>query len=164
MIRSFIAVPRIILNDGNCSSTDKLVFGIINSLLSDKEYCYTSNKYFQNVLGVGTKTISNSLSRLKKEKYITIKYVDGNRRVYLNLDMVEKNNSIDIENNYYDDIEKNFYHNRISNNIKENKKNNNCIFKTDIDGVEVWNGVRCERHIPTDTEKIELDELLKEFN
>lgn len=65
-IRSYTATPRIILNDSNCSSTDKLILGIINSLSYNKEYCYASNSYFAKELSLGTKTISNSLSRLKK--------------------------------------------------------------------------------------------------
>lgn len=92
-IRSYTATPRIILNDSNCSSTDKLILGIINSLSYNKEYCYASNSYFAKELSLGTKTISNSLSRLKKQKYIIIKYVDGKRRIYLNPEIVSKANA-----------------------------------------------------------------------
>ena len=81
-IRSFTATPRIILNDSNCSSTDKLVYGIINSLSCNNEYCYASNSYFAKELGLGTKTISNSLSNLKKRNYIIIENVNGKRRIY----------------------------------------------------------------------------------
>ena len=93
-IGHFIATPRIILNDSNCSSTDKLILGIINSLSYNNGYCYANNKHFEEVLGLGTKTISNSLSRLKRLKYIDIKYVDKKRRIYLNQELVKKANSI----------------------------------------------------------------------
>ena len=98
-IRSYTATPRIILNDSNCSSTDKLILGIINSLSYNKEYCYASNSYFAKELSLGTKTISNSLSRLKKQKYIVIKYVDGKRRIYLNPEIVSKANANVVEKN-----------------------------------------------------------------
>ena len=98
-IRSYTATPRIILNDSNCSSTDKLILGIINSLSYNKEYCYASNSYFAKELSLGTKTISNSLSRLKKQKYIIIKYVDGKRRIYLNPEIVSKANANVVEKN-----------------------------------------------------------------
>ena len=96
-IRSFIATPRIILRDSNCSQSDKLLLGLINSLSYSKEYCYASNGYFEKELGLGTKTISNSLSKLKKYNYINIEYVNGNRRIYLNPEIVKKENSIIIE-------------------------------------------------------------------
>ncbi len=71
-IRYFIAVPRIVLSDQTCSQTDKLVYGIINSLSNKKEYCYASNHYFSKVLGVCTKTISNSIQNLASRNYIYI--------------------------------------------------------------------------------------------
>ena len=33
----------------------------------------------------------------------------------------------------------------------------------DYDGVMVWNGVRCEKQIPTEKEQKELEELLKSY-
>ena len=76
-IRYFIAVPRIILNDQTCSQTDKLVYGVINSLSNNKEYCYASNSYFANTLSVKEKTISNSINNLKRKKYIEVKFVNS---------------------------------------------------------------------------------------
>ena len=67
-IRYFIAVPRIILNDQTCSQTDKLVYGMINSLSNNKEYCYASNSYFANILGVKEKTIFYSINNLEWKK------------------------------------------------------------------------------------------------
>ena len=89
-IRYFIAVPRIILNDQTCSQTDKLVYGVINSLSNNKEYCYASNSYFAKLIDVKEKTISNSINNLKRKKYIDVKFVNGKRRIYLNDDIVSK--------------------------------------------------------------------------
>lgn len=92
-IRYFIAVPRIILNDQTCSQTDKLVYGMINSLSNNKEYCYASNSYFANQLGVKERTISNSINNLKRKKYIDVKFINSQRRIYLNETIVSKENS-----------------------------------------------------------------------
>lgn len=105
-MRSFIAVPRIILSDGNCSSTDKLIFGIINSLSFKKGYCYANNKYFENLLGLSTKTISNSLSNLKKLKYIDIEYL-GRKRIVRLCKNITKDEFTKVEKNVKEDIEKN---------------------------------------------------------
>lgn len=96
-IRYFIAVPRIILNDQTCSQTDKLVYGVINSLSNNKEYCYASNSFFAYTLSVKEKTIYNSINYLKRKKYINVKFVNGQRRIYLNEDIVSKENSKVLE-------------------------------------------------------------------
>lgn len=118
-IRYFIAVPRIILNDQTCSQTDKLVYGVINSLSNNKEYCYASNSYFANTLSVKEKTISNSINYLKRKKYIDVKFVNGQRRIYLNEDIVSKENSKMLEKNENRNIVKNYQYKR-----KEYTRNN----------------------------------------
>ena len=118
-IRYFIAVPRIILNDQTCSQTDKLVYGVINSLSNNKDYCYASNSYFANTLSVKEKTISNSINYLKRKKYINVKFVNGQRRIYLNEDIVSKENSKVLEKNENKDIVKNYQYKR-----KEYTRNN----------------------------------------
>lgn len=119
-IRYFIAVPRIILNDQTCSQTDKLVYGMINSLSSNKEYCYASNSYFANQLSVKEKTISNSINNLKRKKYIDVKFINSQRRIYLNETIVSKENSKVLEKNEDKNIVKNYQYKR-----KEYKRNNN---------------------------------------
>ena len=111
-IRSYTATPRIILNDSNCSSTDKLILGIINSLSYNKEYCYASNHYFSKVLGVCTKTISNSIQNLASRNYIYIKYVDNQRQIYINEEIVREENAKVVETKFYDDIERNCQYKR----------------------------------------------------
>lgn len=118
-IRYFIAVPRIILNDQTCSQTDKLVYGVINSLSNNKEYCYASNSFFAYTLSVKEKTISNSINYLKRKKYINVKFVNGQRRIYLNEDIVSKENSKVLEKNENKDIVKNYQYKR-----KEYTRNN----------------------------------------
>ena len=118
-IRYFIAVPRIILNDQTCSQTDKLVYGVINSLSNNKEYCYASNSFFAYTLSVKEKTISNSINYLKRKKYINVKFVNGQRRIYLNEDIVSKENSKVLEKNENTNIVKNYQYKR-----KEYTRNN----------------------------------------
>ena len=70
---------------------------MINSLSNNKEYCYASNSYFANILGVKEKTISNSVNKLKREKYIVVNVVNGKRRIYLNKEIVSDENSKVLE-------------------------------------------------------------------
>lgn len=168
-IRYFTAVPRIVLNDPSCSSTDKLVMGVINSLSNNKEYCYASNDYFSKELNVGTKTISNSLSKLKKLGFIYIEYVKKERHIYMNPKIVMEENSKVSEKNLPVMVEENYQQKR-KNYKKKNYNINNTNFKNceptisyDSDGVMLWNGKRCESKECTPEEMKEMEELLSEF-
>lgn len=157
-IRNFIAVPRIVLKDNEYSSTDKLVLGLINSLSNLKGYCYASNSMLATELNVGTKTISNSLSKLKKNKIIIIEYLEYQRKIYLNPKIVNQENSKVKEKPFQNTMEKNFQYKR-----KEYKRNNNISLKfdKDYDGVDLWNGKRCEETLATEEEQQEIEKLLK---
>ena len=65
---------------------------MINSLSNNKEYCYASNSYFANQLSVKEKTISNSINNLKRKKYIDVKFVNRQRKIYLNKTVVSNEN------------------------------------------------------------------------
>lgn len=128
----FIIVPRIVLNDNNLSQTDKLLFGLIVSLTFKKHYCFASNKYLSKIINVSVRTITNSLSTLKSENYIFIKYEDKKRKIFLNNEKVLQNSSSKNAKNCEDSIEDNCYHNintKYKNNIKVPKwfTNNDLI-------------------------------------
>ena len=161
-IRYFIAVPRIVLKDNEYSSTDKLVLGLINSLSNNKGYCYAKNSKLATELNVGTKTISNSLSKLKKNKIIIIEYLEYQRRIYLNPEIVSQENAKVKEKVFQETMEKNFQYKR-----KEYKRNiNNNIgpkIEKDYDGVDLWNGQRCEETLATEEEQQEIKKLLEKY-
>lgn len=69
---AFIIVPRIGLIDKEISKTTCLVLGLIVSLTFKNDYCYASNKYLADYLNVSKRTITDSLSLLKKLNYIII--------------------------------------------------------------------------------------------
>ena len=161
-IRNFTAVPRIILSDPNCSHIDKLVLGEINSLSYGKEFCYASNNYFAKKFNVGTRTISKSISNLQKNKYIIVKKVNMQRQLYLNPDLVEKENSNIKEKKCNESIEENFQYKRKYNTRKNNNIESPVIYN-DSDGVMIWNGKRCESNPCTPEELEEIENLFKEY-
>lgn len=156
-IRYFIAVPRIILNDQTCSQTDKLVYGMINSLSSNKEYCYASNSYFANMLSVKEKTISNSINNLKRKKYIDVKFINSQRRIYLNEIIVSKENSKVLEKNEDKNIVKNYQYKR-KEYTRKNNKNTNSIIPYWMEHSEV-----CKSEKISPEEQAYMEELLSEF-
>lgn len=156
-IRYFIAVPRIILNDQTCSQTDKLVYGVINSLSNNKEYCYASNSYFANMLSVKEKTISNSINSLKRKKYIEVKFINRQRRIYLNNEIVSKENSKVMEKNENIDIVKNYQYKRKEYTRKNNNINNNLITYW-MEHPEV-----CKSEKASPEEQAYMEELLRKY-
>lgn len=156
-IRYFIAVPRIILNDQTCSQTDKLVYGMINSLSNNKEYCYASNSYFANMLSVKEKTISNSINNLKRKKYIDVKFVNRQRRIYLNNEIVSKENSKVLEKNEDKTIVKNYQYKR-KEYTRKNNKNLTSIIPYWMEHPEA-----CKSEEASPEEQAYMEELLSEF-
>ena len=155
-ISYFIAVPRIILNDQSCSQTEKLVYGMINSLSNNKEYCYASNKYFANSLNVKEKTISNSINNLKRKNYIDIKFINGQRRIYLNNNIIAQENTKVLAKNVNDKVVKNYQDTR-----KEYTRNN---YKK-INVIPYWmkHLEICQDEELTGDELKNMEDLLKDF-
>ncbi len=162
-IRYFIAVPRIILNDQTCSQTDKLVYGVINSLSNNKEYCYASNSYFANTLSVKEKTISNSINYLKRKKYIDVKFVNGQRRIYLNEDIVSKENSKMLEKNENRNIVKNYQYKRKKYTRNNYNKNDKYDKTTSIIPYWMEHPEVCIDDPASPEEQAYMEDLLSEF-
>lgn len=156
-IRYFIAVPRIILNDQTCSQTDKLVYGVINSLSNNKEYCYASNSYFANQLSVKEKTISNSINNLKRKKYVDVKFINSQRRIYLNETIVSNENSKVLEKNEDKYIVKNYQDKR--------KEYTRSKYKTSNNLIPYWmeHPEVCKSEEASPEEQAYMEDLLKEF-
>ena len=65
------------------NSTDKLVYGVINSLANSTGYCYASNDYIGKKVNLSKRTITDSIRKLKKANYIKVEIVNYQRRIYL---------------------------------------------------------------------------------
>ena len=130
-----------------------IISGVINNITDN------NNEYIK--FGLTTTKFNNSKTysslNIKRDLYTIYKdfFVKGNR-VYVKgyLNTYSSNNKIqsfitvnDIADNYDD--------------IANGRKAPHIRY--DPDGVMVWNGKRCEKEEPTEEEKREMEELLKEF-
>lgn len=79
---------RILFNDKNLTRTDTDLLRLIISLTLKNDYCFATNKYLANYINTSERTISYLLSKFKELKYIFIKRVNGNRRIYLNKEKI----------------------------------------------------------------------------
>ena len=67
----YVQVPMVVLLDENISSTAKLLMGLITTLSMKKGYCYASNRYLSNLLKVSKRTISSSITILRRNNYLS---------------------------------------------------------------------------------------------
>lgn len=124
----FIMTPRILFSDKRLTRTDIDLLSLIISLALNNNYCYANNKYLADYINTSKRTITDSLSKLKKAEYITIKYDKDTRKVYLNPDKIPLKTAPEIAEICGDGIENHSYHN-INNKNKDKDKEDNKILK-----------------------------------
>lgn len=154
----FIMVPDLSLIDDNLSQADKLVLGLIISLSFKNNYCFASNKYLGMRIRVSPRTITDSLKKLKLNKYIIIKYIDKKRHIYLNKEkvLVEDNSTNEARNCTY------LYAEICDHNIKTKYKKKNNISNNPV---PIWmeHPEMCESKKASPEEIKEMEDLLKDF-
>ena len=79
----YVQVPMVVLTDVDVSSTAKLLMGLITTLSMKDGYCYASNRYLSNLLKVSKRTITSSITALRRKDYIKIDNEDNSRKIYL---------------------------------------------------------------------------------
>ena len=79
----YVQVPMVVLADEDISSTAKLLMGLITTLSMKDGYCYASNRYLSNLLKVSKRTISSSITTLRRNNYLKIDNEDSARKIYL---------------------------------------------------------------------------------
>ena len=65
------------------NSTDKLVYGVIKALTNNKGFCYASNDYISKKVNLSKRTITKSISNLRKANYIRVETINYQRNIYL---------------------------------------------------------------------------------
>ena len=69
-VGAFGVVPNIILYDKRLKNGEKILYTIISSLSNKNGYCFASNAYLSEAVGVTENTISIYLKRLEDLSYI----------------------------------------------------------------------------------------------
>lgn len=82
-----IVLDDSIVKSNIINSTDKLVYGVIKALSNNKGYCYASNDYISKKVNLSKRTISKSISNLRKANYIRVETINYQRNIYLTSDV-----------------------------------------------------------------------------
>ncbi len=103
------------------------------------------------------------MSKLKRLEYIIVKYVNNNRRIYLNTEKIPTKIATDIAENCSKEVAKNCEQN-INNNYKKENRNKINNFKSK-EIVPYWleHPEICKSEPIKDTERKELESMLKDF-
>lgn len=78
-----IVLDDSIVKSNSINSTDKLVYGIIKALSNNLGYCYASNDYISQKVNLSKRTITKSISNLRKANYIRVETINYQRNIYL---------------------------------------------------------------------------------
>ena len=154
--------PRILFNARNLSKTDCSVLGLIISLTLKNGYCYASNEYLANYVKVSKRTISDSLSKIKRLKYIIVKYENNNRRIYLNTEKIPTKVANQVANNCSDVVAETCDYN-INNKYKNEYKKINKFKREEIVPYWMEHPEVCKSDPMTEEESIEFDKQLDEI-
>ena len=71
-ISYFAVIPATVLFNNSLKPNEKLLYALITALSNKEGYCYASNKYLGEKLGVDPKTITSWLADLRKFNYIMV--------------------------------------------------------------------------------------------
>ena len=125
-------IPATILYNNELKANDKLLYAIITSLACKEGYCFATNKYLAEKLGVNHKTISSWISDLQKRKFIIVELIRNEnnqivqRKIYINDVPYPLNIGYQYQSKngqaIHQKVEDNNKRNNIKNNTKSQKK------------------------------------------
>ncbi len=138
----FAVIPATVLFNNELKPNEKLLYALITALSNKEGYCYASNKYLGEKLGVDHKTVSRWLGDLRKYNYLVIDIIRNEqqeviqRKIYPNdIPYLSKNHYPYILNNHQSSDEK-----VEDNNIKYNNINTHTVSKEKfLDNVYLYN-------------------------
>ncbi len=131
-------IPSKILYNKELKANEKLLYAMITSLACKEGYCFATNNYFAEELGVHPKTISSWISDLREKNYLKIDIVRNEnkqiiqRKIYINDVPYPLNNGYQYQSKNGQAINQKME----GNNIKYNNKYNNKVQKKYISSYE----------------------------
>ena len=121
-------IPATILYNKELKANEKLLYAIITSLACKEGYCFATNKYLAEKLGVNPKTISSWISDLKDRNFIIVELVRNEnkqiiqRKICINDVPYPLNSGYQYQSKNGQAIHQKMEDNSIRNNIKNNTK------------------------------------------
>lgn len=124
----YSVIPATILYNKELKANEKLLYAIITSLACKEGYCFATNKYLAEKLGVNPKTISSWISDLQKSKFIIVELIRNEnkqiiqRKIYINDVPYPLNSGYQYQSKNGQAIHQKVEDNNIKDNTKAQKK------------------------------------------
>ena len=121
-------IPSKILYNKELKANEKLLYAMITSLACKEGFCFATNNYFAEELGVHPKTVSSWVSDLRDKNFIKVDLIRNEnkqiiqRKIYINDVPYPLNNGYLYQSKNGQAIHQNMEDNIIRNNIKNNTK------------------------------------------
>ena len=121
-------IPSRILYNKELKANEKLLYAMITSLACKEGFCFATNNYFAEELGVHPKTVSSWISDLRDKNFIKVDLIRNEnkqiiqRKIYINDVPYPLNNGYLYQSKNGQAIHQNMEDNIIRNNIKNNTK------------------------------------------
>ena len=68
----YAIIPAAVLYNDELKPNQKILYAVITSLSNKEGYCYATNKYLAEKLGVEPNTVSSWITDLKRKKFMNI--------------------------------------------------------------------------------------------
>ena len=123
----YSVIPATVLYNKKLKANEKLLYAIITSLACKEGYCFATNKYLAEKLGVNPKTISSWISDLKDRNFIIVELIRNEnkqiiqRKIYINDVPYPLNSGYQYQSKNGQAIHQKVEGNNKRNNIKSNK-------------------------------------------
>lgn len=124
----YSVIPATVLYNKELKANEKLLYAIITSLACKEGYCFASNNYFAEELGVHPKTVSSWISDLRDKNFIRVDLIRNEnkqiiqRKIYINDVPYPLNNGYHYKSKNGQAIHPKVEDNNIKNNNKLNRK------------------------------------------
>jgi hypothetical protein len=121
-------IPSKILYNRELKANEKLLYAMITSLACKEGYCFATNNYFAEELGVHPKTVSSWISDLRDKNFIKVDLIRNEnkqivqRKIYINDVPYPLNNGYIYQSKNGQAIHQKVEDNNIRNNIKNNNR------------------------------------------
>lgn len=86
----YAIIPAAVLYNNELKPNQKILYAVITSLSNKEGYCYATNKYLAEKLGVEPNTVSSWITDLKRKEFIKVELIRNEknqikqRKIYIN--------------------------------------------------------------------------------